>query len=267
MLRYQLNQTKSLKLSRLYTIEGDVLVLGNGLIGLLMTYYLTKKNIQCVMIEDGSTYQTAEAYDFDIELYKLSQLIHPKEQEEFFKNVMDTIYEFDAIVEEIGQDCNYERNPTISYKKQSTKGYPLANGLLTYHSGITFDPIRLCERLRSYCMTHGAHIIENACVDTIQLEKQVEIRTLDIQRKIKAKKLIMASSLCDFLVNDNSLYYNEDGIELKLPYIGPLIHYPNIYFNVGNLNLFNGLMGASLISDMYIMDDFNAYQDIKFNCI
>jgi hypothetical protein len=276
LMKYQLNKSKqNLKLTLVNTIESEVLVLGSGLIGLLMTYYLTKKNIRCVMVNDGFKHDLEDDfYDFDVELFKLSQFIHPDEHEEFFKKVMDTIYQFDAIIEEVGQDCDYERNPSVVYKSQLqdiNKGYPIANGLLTYYSGITFNPRQLSESLKSYCITHGAVIINDAVVDTIDLDDEVEINTKGIRSKIKAKKLVMASELSDFLFTEDMLKsyldYSECLIEDEIPYVGSLDYYPNIYFNLGNLKLLNGLMGANLISDLYIMDDFDTIQDIKFNCI
>lgn len=103
-------------------VETDILVIGGGITGSLITYKCLSENYNTVLIDkreigNGSTSATTSMlkYEIDIPLYKLSEMIGKSAAEANYSACYDSNDELQAIVKEIKSDCGFKNKESLYY--------------------------------------------------------------------------------------------------------------------------------------------------------
>lgn len=280
-------------------VDTDVFVIGDGLIGTLTTYFFHQNNVPCVLLELPSTHEET-AVDLDIELTELSNNIDQTLTQDLFHSVLDSIYKLEAIMQVIEKDrCQYERNPQLHYlreEKDFMPGYTLESGMLVYQSGVKFNSRELKDQLIYRLMSDSVPILRES-IDSIELDGGVTVYTPTMV--IRAQKLVVTSQTAyqlffptsldahfdfDFETNYPSIYrydpirffhmdpsiqnyfinFMDESNSIIEPLIGEDPLYPNVYFNVGNFHLLNGIIGSNFIRQLYLQSEISTIETIKF---
>ncbi|MXN89701.1 FAD-dependent oxidoreductase [Flavobacterium sp. Sd200] len=104
-----------------HDIETDVAILGAGISGALVRYYLIKAGIQCTTIDArtiglGSTCASTSLlqYEIDVPLYRLTEMIGLEKAERSYKLCADAINKLEDITQEVGIEY-FEKKKSLYY--------------------------------------------------------------------------------------------------------------------------------------------------------
>ena len=108
------------------SIETDVCIIGGGVTGALTSYYLSKENINCVLLEKRriahlSTSVTISLlqYELDDNLSDLIENIDLKDGIRAYQLGVIALNEIDKFIEEYGNNCDYKKRDTLLYTSKN----------------------------------------------------------------------------------------------------------------------------------------------------
>lgn len=208
--------------------DAEVLVLGGGISGALMAYYLNKNNIKCTIVDKrsiglGSTSASTSLlqYEIDVPLHKLSKQIGEKNAVEAYKLCSSSIDMLKEITDDIGftgfkycsslyfshttsknnflkEEFESRRNAgfDVSYLNEDAilneYGFKSKEAILSTKAAKT-DAYLFTHFLHNYNRKNGVNVFENTQVKEVKNTKSgVEVVT-ERDFVIKAKKIVYAT--------------------------------------------------------------------------
>lgn len=206
----------------------EIIILGGGISGALMAYYLVKKGIKCTVVDKrcigfGSTSASTSLlqYEIDVPLHKLAQQIGEKDAVEAYRLCSRSIDMLKEISVDIGfNDFEYCNSLYFSHLKskndilkkefearkkagfdvaylgeqdmQREYGFKSKEAILSSQAAKT-DAYLFTHFLHDYNRKNGVAVFESTNVKEIKSNKAgVELIT-DKEFKIKAKKIVYAT--------------------------------------------------------------------------
>ena len=202
-------------------IDCDVLIIGSGVTGALLSYYFTKENINTVLVDKsrighGSTSITTSLLQYELDdIYDyLSENIDKEKIKKSYELGIEALKELSNIIKDIGNNCLYEVKDTLLYtsKKEEIKNiqneynfrkefidviyldenqklydFDIKAGVLSKNKGATLNPY-----LFTHCLlkkSKNLRIYENT--EVINIKGNIVYTNYNYQ--IKAKKIIVAT--------------------------------------------------------------------------
>ena len=101
-------------------IETDICIIGGGVTGAITSYYLSKENIKCVLLEKRriahlSTSVTTSLlqYELDDNLSDLTEYMKKEDIIRAYKLGLIALNEIDKYINEYGNNCDYKKRDTL----------------------------------------------------------------------------------------------------------------------------------------------------------
>ena len=107
-------------------VDCEVAIIGAGITGALVAYYLTKEGIPTVIIDrrevgTGSTSATTGLlqYEVDTPLFELIGMVGEKKAVRSYHLCVEAIYGIERLVHELGEGCDFERKQSLYLASRS----------------------------------------------------------------------------------------------------------------------------------------------------
>ncbi|MCY6483217.1 FAD-dependent oxidoreductase [Clostridium aestuarii] len=218
----------------------DVIVIGGGITGCLITYYLSQYNLNTILIEKnliahGNTAADSSILKYDMELQKLINYIGKKKAVRIYKLCQKSIDDIENILYNIKKVCDFEKKNCIYLsnhpekddfiekefklrkelgfdvqfmnKNQMESYFPFCcySGILSNNYGI-IDPFKFCHALLKSSTKKGVKIYENTTAISYDYSSNIMRVNTDKGHHIHCKKIVFADSfLCYNLINESNL--------------------------------------------------------------
>lgn len=209
-------------------ITTDVVVIGGGVTGAIVSYYMSIAGIDCTLIEKariahGSTSITTSLlqYELDSNVRELEQYTSLENVIRSYKLGVKALKEIDEFINKYGNLCNYEKRDTLLYTSKQLEirdmeeeynirknsgfkvdfisaennpfSFDLKGGVYSYDGGAELDPYKYTHHLLEVAHKEGLRIYENTeAININYLEQGIEVETR-YGNKVKAKKVILAT--------------------------------------------------------------------------
>ena len=206
----------------------EIIILGGGISGALIAYYLLNNGIECTIIDKrsaglGSTSASTSLlqYEIDVPLHQLIKLIGEKNAVNAYKLCADAIDMIKEIADNIGfRDFKYCNSLYFSHAKTKTD-YLMNEFICRKNAGFNVNYLNEEEvfkrfgfhskeailstraaKIDAYLFTHclhkhnlkkGVHIFENTCIKNIRHNTTSVELTTEKGHVVKAKKIIYAT--------------------------------------------------------------------------
>ncbi|MBK7110753.1 MAG: FAD-dependent oxidoreductase [Chitinophagales bacterium] len=210
------------------SIEVDVVIMGAGISGALMGYYLANAGVNCVIIDArsiglGSTCASTALlqYEIDISLTDLKEKIGVNAAERSYKLCASSIHKLHTISEHIGfKEFEFKKSLYYAADKKhiphlqkefdarrqagfdveylgkddvkKTFGFNAPGAILSGLAAQT-DAYKFAHELHKYSQSKGIQVFDRTNVTNIQHKKSGVVMKTENGLKIKAKKLIYAT--------------------------------------------------------------------------
>lgn len=210
-------------------VDCEVAIVGAGITGALVAYFLTKEGIRTVIVDrrevgTGSTSATTGLlqYEVDTPLFELIGLVGEKKAVRSYQLCLEAIYGIERLVHELGDRCDFERKQSLYLASCSddVEGLQREYGVRR-HNGIKLEllgreairetfqleyPAALLSfdagQIDAYRLTH--RLLQAACNSGLQVYDQTEItdyrpgklgtELITKQRsRIKARRMVFAN--------------------------------------------------------------------------
>ena len=209
-------------------IETEITIIGGGITGCILAYYLSEKNIKCVLLEKerigyGSTSISTALlhYELDNMVNKLEEIMEREKIEKIYKLCLKALKDLEIIIDNHGNKCEYIKSDTLLYsdKKDDKKivkyefdfrksigldveflnyeqkkfPFEIQAGIISKSGGAKINPYMLAIHLVEIAKQKGALVYENTKVDSIEyLEETVVVKT-NYENEIRCNKAIVAT--------------------------------------------------------------------------
>lgn len=209
-------------------LKTEILILGGGVTGSIVAYYLSKLGVDTVVIEKerighGSTSITTALlqYELDDNLRELEQYTSLEKGVESYKLGVKALDELEAFIKAYGNCCDYKKRDTLVYTSKKEEvgvlkeeyqlrknnglnvkwldhtnnpfSFDLKGGVYSIEGGAEINPYLYTHQLLEVAGHQGAKVYENTEAKVIHYgDEDVEIIT-QYGYKIKAKKIILAT--------------------------------------------------------------------------
>ena len=209
-------------------IETDICVIGGGVTGAIVAYYLSKSNIPAVILEKKriahlSTSVTTSLlqYELDDNLSSLSDVTSIENGIKSYRLGLKALDEINTFIELYGNKCNYAKRDTLLYTSKPNEikeikdeyelrknnnfdvsyvdnnnsdfSFDIKAGLISHNGGAEFDPFKFTHHLLEVSCNLGLRVFENTEVMDVKYNTDyVEVHT-EYGHKIKCKKIIVAT--------------------------------------------------------------------------
>lgn len=209
-------------------LETEVVIIGGGVTGAILSYYMNQSGIDCVLLEKGpiahgSTSITTSLlqYELDSNAKELEQYTSLDKVIRSYKLGLKALKEIEGFIEANGNKCEYAKRDTLLYTNKQLEicemedeynirknaglevslikaennpfSFQLKAGVYGHHGGAQLDPYKFTHHLLEVGNKNGVKIYENTEVVKIDyLNDGVQLETL-YNHKIKAKKVILAT--------------------------------------------------------------------------
>lgn len=209
-------------------ISADYAIIGGGITGALMLWYLAKAGVDAVLVDRrhfGTNSTCASTgllqYEIDTPLFELSEKVGEKNAARSYLLCLEAIEKLDRIAEKLPLKINIERRPSFFYasRKKDVEDLKKEFQIRRKH-GIElefWDEEKICEnfpfrapaalfsksggQVDAYRLTHG--LIEDSVNPGARVFDKTEIKLIETEKRgiklltsagceIKAKKLIVA---------------------------------------------------------------------------
>lgn len=211
-------------------IECDALIIGGGVTGAIIAYYLTKEGIDTVLVDKniigyGSTRASTAIlqYEVDTDLYGLSHMIGEEKAAKCFELSEKAVFDIRDIVNELDDDCDFMLKECFYYTSNSSHisllkkefdlrkkhgfnvefidknnakdkfSFPIEAGIYSKSGGALIDPYKFTRALIKKSIKNGLKVYENTEINIIQSESNHVYLKTPNDFSIKAKKVIMAA--------------------------------------------------------------------------
>ena len=209
-------------------IDTDVCIIGGGITGAITSYYFSKENISCVLLEKRriahlSTSVTTSLlqYELDDNLSDLTEYIDLEDAIRAYNLGLIALDEIDKFIKEYGNNCDYKKRDTLLYTAQKDEinaikieydyrknnnfdveyinednnkiSFDLKAGILSKNGGAEIDPYKFTHELLNISQNNGLKVYENTEVIDLKYYKDyIEVIT-EFGNIVKAKKVIVAT--------------------------------------------------------------------------
>lgn len=209
-------------------IETEVVVIGGGVTGAIVSYYMNQAGVDCVVVEKeriahGSTSITTSLlqYELDSNARELEQYTSLENVIRSYKLGLSALEELNQFIQTYGNTCEYEKRDTLLYTNRQVAipemeeeykirkeaglkvdlitesnnpfSFDLKGGVYAYEGGAQLDPYKYTHHLLEVSYNNGMRIYENTEVIKINhLGEGVELET-SYGHKISAKKVVVAT--------------------------------------------------------------------------
>ena len=225
--------TKINKVSKQYPyltedIETEVVVIGGGVTGSIVSYYMNQAGIDCTLLEKariahGSTSITTSLlqYELDSNARELEQYTPLERVIRSYELGLKALKEIDKFIQTYGNTCEYAKRDTLLYTNKQVEigemkeeynvrknaglkvdfisaennpfSFELKGGVYSHQGGAELDPYKYTHHLLEVSYNNGLRIYENTEVIKINyLADGVELETA-YNHKVKAKKVVLAT--------------------------------------------------------------------------
>ena len=209
-------------------IETDICIIGGGVTGAITSYYLSKENIKCVLLEKRriahlSTSVTTSLlqYELDDNLSDLTEYMKKEDIIRAYKLGLIALNEIDKFINEYGNNCDYKKRDTLLYTAKNDEinamkieydyrkkngfdveyldenknkfSFDLKAGILSKNGGAEIDPYKFTHELLNVSQNKGLKVYENTEVIDLKYNNDyIEVIT-EFGQVVKAKKVIVAT--------------------------------------------------------------------------
>ena len=220
-------------------IETDVCIIGGGVTGAITSYYLSKENINFVLLEKRriahlSTSVTTSLlqYELDDNLSELIENIKLEDAIRAYQLGVIALNEVDKFIREYGNNCDYKKRDTLLYtakkdeinaikieynyrkennfdveyidEKDNKFSFDLKAGVLSKNGGREIDPYKFTHQLLDVSQSNGLKVYENTeVIDLNYCNDYIEVIT-EFGNTVKAKKVIVATGYNTKLFTDRN---------------------------------------------------------------
>lgn len=210
-------------------VDCEVAIVGAGITGALVAYYLTKEGTRTVIVDrrevgTGSTSATTGLlqYEVDTPLFELIGLVGEKKAVRSYQLCLEAIYGIARLVHELGDRCDFERKQSLylascnddveglqrEYSVRRRNGiklellgreairesfqleYPAA--LLSFDAG-QIDAYRLTHNLLRVARNSGLQVYDQTEITDHRVGKEVSELITKKGNRIKARKIVFAN--------------------------------------------------------------------------
>ena len=236
-------------------INTEILIIGGGITGSILAYYLAKNNIKCVVLDKerigyGSTSISTALlqYELDSMVNVLEEFMSKENIEKAYKLCLKALSDLDDIIQKHGNKCEYIKSDILLYsakiedkkilksefdfrksigldvefidKNQNIFPFDIQAGIISRFGGAKINPYLLSVQLLEIAKQKGSKIYENTKVDSLEYLEDEVIITTNYENKIKCKKVIVATgydtdSFLDRNLGTKSITYNVVTEKLK----------------------------------------------------
>ncbi|MGL4799346.1 MAG: NAD(P)/FAD-dependent oxidoreductase [Cellulosilyticaceae bacterium] len=208
--------------------ETEVVVIGGGVTGAIVAYYMTEAGIPCVVLEKeriahGSTSITTSLlqYELDSNGCELEQYVPLQQVTDAYKLGLKALDEIDLFIKKYGNGCDYTKKDTLLYTAKKAEigimqneytlrknagldvrlieegnadfSFDLKAGVYATGGGAQLDPYAYTHQLLQVSVSKGLEVYENTEVTELHYTQEgVEVET-SYGYKIKAKKVVLAT--------------------------------------------------------------------------
>ncbi|MEG0613949.1 MAG: FAD-dependent oxidoreductase [Clostridium sp.] len=209
-------------------IETEVVVIGGGVTGAIVSYYMNQAGIDCTLLEKariahGSTSITTSLlqYELDSNARELEQYTPLEKVIRSYELGLKALKEIDNFIQTYGNACEYTKRDTLLYTNKKIEiaemeeeynirknaglqvdficdennpfSFELKGGVYSHEGGAQLDPYKYTHHLLEVSCNNGLKIYENTEVIKINyLADGVELETV-YNHKVKAKKVVLAT--------------------------------------------------------------------------
>ncbi|GAB4032517.1 NAD(P)/FAD-dependent oxidoreductase [Spirosoma gilvum] len=207
----------------------EVVIMGGGITGALMAWYLTEAGFPVIVLEKrhigmGSTSGSTALlqYEIDTMLVDLIAMIGEKQAVRSYHLCVEAIQKVQDITQQLGVDTNFSRKKSVYYASTKADLEPLKaefqarkkqgirvdwwdadtlqhhfpgikkSGAILSHDGAQVDAYRLSHALLQCCIEKGARVYDTVEVTDIHHNSTGVTLTLEHGNTIKAQKLVIA---------------------------------------------------------------------------
>ncbi len=211
-------------------IETDVVIVGGGSSGALASYYLTKENVNCVLVDKFEIGMTATSvttaiiqYEIDNNLSGLSEHIGEDAAKQAFLFDYQGVMEMGNIVKDIKSDCDFKFTPCFYYtndeeqvsmmesecKERQAIGiycelfkpethpnefsFDYKAGIYSHYGAAIMDPLKFTRDLISHQVDKGLQVFEHTNVVNFDLAPSKVVLTTEDGYTITANKVVMCT--------------------------------------------------------------------------
>ena len=209
-------------------IDTDVCIIGGGITGAITSYYFSKENISCVLLEKRriahlSTSVTTSLlqYELDDNLSDLTEYIDLEDAIRAYNLGLIALDEIDKFIKEYGNNCYYKKRDTLLYTAKKDEinaikieydyrknnnfdveyinednnkfSFDLKAGILSKNGGAEIDPYKFTHELLNISQNNGLKVYENTEVIDLKYYKDYIDVITEFGNIVKAKKVIVAT--------------------------------------------------------------------------
>lgn len=207
------------------SIDTDILVIGGGITGALITYQLLKEGKEVVLIDrrdvcNGSSAASTAMlqYEIDIPLHQLIEMRGAETAVSSYKNCEKAISDLKKIIDEIDSKCHFEFKKSIYFSSdkkdikmletefatREANGFGVkwldklalqrlgleAYGGIESDSGAEMDPYKLAYDLLKFCAKKGVKIFDRSDIKTVRQDHKKMVAITAQKQTIKASHVI-----------------------------------------------------------------------------
>ncbi len=220
-------------------IDTDVCIIGGGITGAITSYYFSRENINCVLLEKRriahlSTSITTSLlqYELDDNLSDLKEYTNLEDVIRSYNLGLIALDEIDKFIKEYGNNCNYKKRDTLLYTAKKDEinamkieydyrknnnfdveyineennkfSFDLKAGILSKNGGAEIDPYKFTHEMLKVSQNNGLRVYENTEVIDLKYHKEyIEVIT-EFGNIVKAKKVIVATGYNTKLFTDRN---------------------------------------------------------------
>ena len=220
-------------------IDTDVCIIGGGITGAITSYYFSRENINCVLLEKRriahlSTSITTSLlqYELDDNLSDLKEYTNLEDVIRSYNLGLIALDEIDKFIKEYGNNCNYKKRDTLLYTAKKDEinamkieydyrknnnfdveyineennkfSLDLKAGILSKNGGAEIDPYKFTHEMLKVSQNNGLRVYENTEVIDLKYHKEyIEVIT-EFGNIVKAKKVIVATGYNTKLFTDRN---------------------------------------------------------------
>lgn len=220
-------------------IATDVVIVGGGVTGSILGYYLSKNNIKSVILEKNIVGYGSTSITTSLLQYELDSTVRELEQYTSFDNVirsyrlgLEALGEIKKFVEEYGNNFDYvERDALLYTAKNSDIGqireeyeirkengfdvlymdeesnpfsFDMKSGVYSVNGGAEIDPYKFTHELLKAGMDNGLKVYENTEVTGVHYNEDGVIVSTKYDYNVYGKIVVVATGYNTHLFSDRS---------------------------------------------------------------
>ncbi|MFA6866253.1 MAG: FAD-dependent oxidoreductase [Clostridia bacterium] len=209
-------------------ISTDVIIVGGGVTGAILSHYFTKNNVRCVLLEKDRIGYCSTSITTSLLQYELDNCVEDLTKFTTKENAITSyglgktaLKEIDDFISQNGNNCDYEKKDTLLYTTKNMEKdmiqneyqirkengfdveyieeannpfcFDLKAGLLSINGGAQLDPFKFTHQLIEFSINKGLTVFENTEIVSFENFADKIIAVTAYGNKIIGKKLIIAT--------------------------------------------------------------------------